>query len=155
MRALARGLEVLDFLARRDGSTFSDVCLATGLSKAVVHRILAELLSSGHVWRGLEEALFYASASMAIVPKGAQSQALKRAAVGPLVRLVSVVRWPSDSIRQGRQSDDPYRYHEIEISVCSSLVPYRATGSDSAVFRRQGRSGRNVGERSATNLCRS
>jgi IclR family mhp operon transcriptional activator len=104
MRALARGLEVLDFLARREGSTFSDVCLATGLSKAVVHRILAELLSSGHVWRGLEEPLFYASASMAIVPKGAQTQAIKRAAVGPLVRLVSVVRWPSDLFaRDGSQ----------------------------------------------------
>jgi len=104
MRALARGLEVLDFLARRDGSTFSEVCLATGLSKAVVHRILAELLSSGHVWRGVEEPLFYASAGMAIVPKGAQSQAVKRAAVEPLVRLVSVVRWPSDLfVRDGSQ----------------------------------------------------
>ena len=69
------------------------------------------------MWRGLEEALFYASASMAIVPKGAQSQALKRAAVGPLVRLVSVVRWPSDLFaRDGSQM--------ILIDTTRSKSPY-------------------------------
>lgn len=96
MRALARGLEVLDFLARHNGVTFTDICLATGLSKSVVHRILAELLNSGHVWRGLAEPFYYASEGMAIVPKGAQARALKRAATAPLVRLVETVRWPSD-----------------------------------------------------------
>ncbi len=102
MRSLARGLEVLDFIARSDGATFSDVCLATGLPKSVVHRIVAELLSSGHVWRGHAEPKYFASGAMAIVPKGASAQALKRSAVEPLDRLVEEVRWPSDLfVRQG------------------------------------------------------
>jgi IclR family mhp operon transcriptional activator len=102
MRSLARGLEVLDFIARGDGVTFTEICKATGLPKSVVHRIVAELVNSGHVWRGHAEADYFASASMAIVPNGAWAQALKRSAVEPLDRLVENVRWPSDLfVRQG------------------------------------------------------
>jgi IclR family mhp operon transcriptional activator len=102
MRSLARGLEVLDYVARGDGVTFTDICKATALPKSVVHRIVAELVSSGHVWRGHAEADYFASGSMAVVPKGASAQALKRSAVEPLDRLVEEVRWPSDLfVRQG------------------------------------------------------
>jgi IclR family mhp operon transcriptional activator len=102
MRSLARGLEVLDFIARGDGVTFTDICKATSLPKSVVHRILAELVSSGHVWRGHAEPNYFASSGMAIVPKGAWAQALKRSAVEPLEKLVAAVRWPSDLfVRQG------------------------------------------------------
>ena len=69
MKSLARGLEVLDFVARGEGVTFTEVCTATALPKSVVHRILAELVSSGHVWRGHAEPKYFASASMAIVPR--------------------------------------------------------------------------------------
>lgn len=104
MRSLARGLEVLDFVARRDGTTFTEICAATSLSKSVVHRILAELVSSGYVWRGFAEPKYFASPSMAIVPKGALSLALKRAAIGPLERLVADVGWPSDLfVREGSE----------------------------------------------------
>jgi len=102
MRSLARGLEVLDFVARREGTTFSQVCSGTGLPKAVVHRILAELVSSGYVWRSFAQAHYFASPRLMIVPKGIRSQALQRAAYIPLERLVSEVQWPSDLfIRDG------------------------------------------------------
>lgn len=102
MRSLARGLEVLDVVARSDGITFTEICTATGLPKSVVHRILAELVSSGYVWRGIAEPNYFASSTMAIVPEGMQSQALKRAAIAPLERLVAEVKWPSDLfVREG------------------------------------------------------
>lgn len=93
---------MLDFVARQNGTTFTDICKSTGLPKSVVHRILAELVSSGYVWRGLAEPIYFASSSLAIVPKGAKSQVLKRAALAPLERLVVEVQWPSDLfVREG------------------------------------------------------
>ena len=104
MRSLARGLEVLDFVARRQGTTFTEICTGTGLPKAVVHRILAELVNSGYVWRGFAEPQYFAASGMIIAPKGARSQALQRAAIAPLERLVAEVRWPSDLfVREGSE----------------------------------------------------
>jgi IclR family mhp operon transcriptional activator len=79
-----------------------EVCKGTGLPKSVVHRILAELISSGYVWRGIAEANYFASPAMAVVPKSASSQMLKRAAVDALENLVADVKWPSDLfVREG------------------------------------------------------
>lgn len=96
MRSLARGLEILDFIARRQGVTFTEIRHATGLSKAVVHRILAELTARGYVWRGLAEPKYFASAHFATTPLGTRQDLLKRAAREPLQQLVGEVRWPSD-----------------------------------------------------------
>src|SRR6202012_2437266 len=65
MRGLSRGLQVLEFITRKRGATFTEVRLGTGLSKSVVHRILAELADSGYVWRGVAEGKYYASGVLA------------------------------------------------------------------------------------------
>jgi IclR family transcriptional regulator, mhp operon transcriptional activator len=96
MRALSRGLEVLEFITRKRGASLKEVRLATGLSKSVVHRILVELIDGGFIWRGVAEARYYASGLLAVSSKGAQAHALKCAARGPLKKLVKTVQWPSD-----------------------------------------------------------
>lgn len=96
MRGLSRGLQVLEFITRKRGATFTEVRLGSGLSKSVVHRILAELTDGGYVWRGVAEGKYYASGLLAVSTKGARSHALMHAAHDPLRKLSEQVQWPSD-----------------------------------------------------------
>jgi DNA-binding IclR family transcriptional regulator len=96
MRGLSRGLQVLEFITRKRGATFTEVRLGTGLSKSVVHRILAELADGSYVWRGVAEGKYYASGLLAVSTKGARSHALMCAAHDPLRKLAEQVQWPSD-----------------------------------------------------------
>jgi len=96
MRGLSRGLQVLEFITRKRGATFTEVRLSTGLSKSVVHRILAELIDGGYVWRGVAEGKYYASGLLAVSTKGARSHALMCAGYDPLRKLTEKVLWPSD-----------------------------------------------------------
>lgn len=96
MRGLSRGLQVLEFITRRRGATFTEVRLGTGLSKSVVHRILAELTDGGYAWRGVAEGKYYAAGLLAVSSKGARSHALLCAAYDPLRKLAGQVQWPSD-----------------------------------------------------------
>src|SRR5215469_6571458 len=96
MRGLSRGLQVLEFITRKRGATFTEVRMATGLSKSVVHRILAELVESSYVWRGVAEGKYYASGLLAVSIKGAGSHALMCAGYDPLRKLAEQVLWPSD-----------------------------------------------------------
>jgi IclR family transcriptional regulator, mhp operon transcriptional activator len=126
MRGLSRGLQVLEFITRKRGASFTEVRLGTGLSKSVVHRILAELIEGGYIWRGVAEGKYYASGMLAVSTKGAQSHALMCAAQDPLRRLVEQVQWPSDLfVRDGTdmvlidtaQSMSPYVLRESKIGA--------------------------------------
>ena len=115
MRALSRGLQVLEFITRKRGATFTEVRIGTGLSKSVVHRILAELVDGGYVWRGVAEGKYYASGLFST--KGAQSHALMCAAHDPLRKLVEQVQWPSDLfVRDGTEM--------VLIDTTQSMSPF-------------------------------
>ena len=117
MRGLSRGLAVLEFVTRTRGATFTEVRLGTGLPKAVVHRILADLIKEGYVWRGVAEGKYYASGLLAVSTKGAQAHALVCAAHDPLRRLVRQVNWPSDLfVRDGTEM--------VLIDTTQSVSPY-------------------------------
>jgi IclR family transcriptional regulator, mhp operon transcriptional activator len=122
MRALSRGLQVLEFITRKRGASFTEVRLGTGLSKSVVHRILAELIDGGYVWRGVAEGRYYASGLLAVSTKGAQSHALICAAQEPLRKLAQQVQWPSDLfVRDGTDM--------VLIDTTQSLSPYVLSAS--------------------------
>lgn len=104
MQSLARGLSVLDYIARSEGVTFTQVVEATGLSKAVVHRIVAELLRSGFVFRNRSNKKFFGAPLIAASPSGSYATLLLSAASQPMDWLVKKVSWPSDLfIHEGRQ----------------------------------------------------
>lgn len=122
MRGLSRGLAVLEFITRKRGASFTEVRLGTGLSKSGVHRILTELIDSGHVWRGVAEGKYYASSLLALSTKGAQSFALVRAAHDPLRKLAEQVQWPSDLfVRDGADM--------ILADTAQSMSPYALRAS--------------------------
>jgi IclR family mhp operon transcriptional activator len=122
MRALSRGLAVLEFVTRNRGASFTEVRLETGLSKPVVHRILAELINGGYVWRGLEEGKYYSSGLLAVSSKSAQSHALMFVARNPLIKLVEQVQWPSGLfVRDGVDM--------VLIDTTQSMSPYALRGS--------------------------
>lgn len=51
-RTLGRGLAVLEAIgARADGATIAELCVSTGLDRAVVHRLLGTLAEAGFVTR--------------------------------------------------------------------------------------------------------
>lgn len=104
MQSLARGLSVLDFIARSEGVTFTAIVEATGLSKAVVHRIIAELLRSGFVFRNRSNKKFFGAPLIAASPSGSYARILLSAASKPMDWLVKKISWPSDLfIHEGRQ----------------------------------------------------
>jgi DNA-binding IclR family transcriptional regulator len=140
MRTLSRGLAVLKFITQKRGASFTEVRLETGLSKPVVHRILAELLSGGYVWRGVEEGKYYASGLLAVSVKAVQSHALMYAAHDPLQKLLEQVQWPSDLlVRDGvdmvlidtTQSMSPYALRPSKIGA---RVPILLSPSGHAVL---------------------
>ncbi|WJJ94580.1 helix-turn-helix domain-containing protein [Neopusillimonas aromaticivorans] len=61
IRALDRGLEVLDYLHRSRNASLHDLYLATGLPKATLTRIIATLEARGLIWQRLADGAFMAS----------------------------------------------------------------------------------------------
>ncbi len=51
VRSLIRGLEILEALNRRNGSTVTEVAQETGLSRGTVYRMLETLREGGYVYR--------------------------------------------------------------------------------------------------------
>lgn len=99
MRSLQRGLAVYAFVLRHPGASFTEVRQATGLSKAVTHRVLAELERSGFVWRTLSDGRYRPRShpvQAAGSPPDAAGRRLAEAAVEPLRDLSATLVWPSD-----------------------------------------------------------
>lgn len=117
MRSLARGLDVLDFIARRNGVSFTDIRTATGLSKAVVHRILIELVRCGFTWRGQEDHRYYAAPLIAATPTSSYATLLRSASSEPMKQLIEEVSWPSDLFAREHT-------HMVMIDSNRSLSPF-------------------------------
>ncbi len=99
MRGLQRGLAAYAFVLRQPGASFTEIRLATGLSKAVTHRVLAELERSGFVWRTLSDGRYRPRShpvQAAGGPPGDFERRLAEAAVEPLRELNAAFVWPSD-----------------------------------------------------------
>lgn len=96
MRSLARGLNVIDFIARNEGVTFTSISEGTGLSKATTNRILSELVRSGFVWRAQEDRKYHSGPLIAANVSSSYAKLLQSAASQPLQWLVERIKWPSD-----------------------------------------------------------
>jgi DNA-binding IclR family transcriptional regulator len=87
--AVARALQVLDYIARAGGPTrLSDIAVALRLRKSTVHRILSSLASAGYVEHAQGSSAYAATLKLWEIGSHALHQnAVKRAAAGALHEL--------------------------------------------------------------------
>ena len=96
VRALERGLDVLNEIQQRRAASLNELHLALGLPKATLLRMLVTLASRGLIWQRLADGAYLASMIRdARVPRGDVSARLAEIASAELAALSSRVAWPS------------------------------------------------------------
>jgi IclR family transcriptional regulator, mhp operon transcriptional activator len=96
IRALDRGLEVLEQLHHSRAASLHDLYLATGLPKASLIRVIATLQGRGMVWQRLADGAFLASHTMQPRPPQVNDENFLVEVASPILeRLCQKVNWPS------------------------------------------------------------
>lgn len=96
IRALDRGLDVLDQLHRARAASLHDLYLATGLPKASLTRVIATLQARGLVWQRLADGAFMASHTLRPRPPQVNDENFLVEVAAPILeRLCLKVNWPS------------------------------------------------------------
>ena len=96
IRALDRGLHVLECLAAADGATIKDLHAATGLSRATLIRILATLQANDMVWQRMADGAFLPRYRLQrLTPAPSISRRLSEVSASALERLCKETLWPS------------------------------------------------------------
>ena len=96
IRALERGLQVLDALRANPISPLQDLHRATRIPKPTLLRILHTLDRAGLVSRRLADGHYRLSTSSAVVRKRDRHDRVAEAAAPVLLRLCAKVKWPFD-----------------------------------------------------------
>ena len=95
IRALDRGLEVLEYLQRARTASLHDLHRATGLPKASLTRIVATLAGRGLVWQRLADGAFMASHTTLPRPPQIHDVAFLVEVAAPILEsLCRKVNWP-------------------------------------------------------------
>jgi IclR family transcriptional regulator, mhp operon transcriptional activator len=114
IRALERGLQVLDALRANPISPLQDLHRATRIPKPTLLRILHTLDRAGLVSRRLADGHYRLSASSGAVRKRDRYDRVAEAAAPVLFRLCEKVKWPSDlfvpagDCMERRETSRPY-----------------------------------------------
>src|SRR5262245_50994829 len=114
IRALERGLQVLDALRANPISPLQDLHRATRIPKPTLLRILRTLDKAGLVSRRLADGHYRLSTSSDVVRKRDRYDRVAEAAAPVLIRLCEKVKWPSDLFVPGgdcmekRETSRPY-----------------------------------------------
>lgn len=96
IRALDRGLEVLEHLQKARAASLHDLHLATALPKATLTRIVLTLEKRGMIWQRLADGAYMASHTLqARLPQLSDEEHLVEVASPVLERLCRKVNWPS------------------------------------------------------------
>lgn len=96
IRALDRGLEVLEHLHRARAASLHDLHLATGLPKATLTRVIATLEARGLIWQRLADGAFMASHTLQPRPPQVNDEDFLVEVAAPILeRLCRKVNWPS------------------------------------------------------------
>jgi IclR family mhp operon transcriptional activator len=96
IRALERGLQVLDALRDNRICSLQDLHRTTRIPKPTLLRILQTLDRAGLVSRRLADGHYRLSASAGVVRKRDRHDRVAEAAAPVLIRLCQKVKWPSD-----------------------------------------------------------
>ena len=105
IRALERGLDVLQALQTGPGAGLKDLHAITGLPKATLLRILRTLAERNLVWQRMADGA-YLTSSRAARPPGDDSSRLVEVASPIMAGLCEQVNWPSVlAVRRGTQME--------------------------------------------------
>ena len=105
IRALERGLDVLQALQTGPGAGLKDLHAITGLPKATLLRILRTLAERNLVWQRMADGAYLPS-SRSAQPKGDDSSRLVEVASPIMAGLCERVNWPSVlAVRRGVQME--------------------------------------------------
>lgn len=96
VETLRRGLDILTLIQHKGPISQAEIARETGLSKAVVHRLLHTLREAGFVRVALGDQLWRATGGPANSVASDPNEALARAALPVLEELCETVFWPSD-----------------------------------------------------------
>lgn len=97
VRALDRGLRLIEVLAERGWSTPQELAAATEIDRATVYRLLATLVRSGYADRRVDDGRFVLSPKIRELASGVRDDDRLNAIMAPLLEtLVARVFWPSD-----------------------------------------------------------
>lgn len=97
VRALDRGLRLIEALAEFGWSTPQSLSKNTGIDRGTVYRLLATLVRTGYVERRAEDGQYVLSAKIREVASGVRDDDRVVGIISPLLaELVSKVFWPSD-----------------------------------------------------------
>lgn len=97
IRALERGIQLLEVLQASAGSTLHELHVLTGLPKSTLRRLLLTLESAGAVRKGLADGLYRANVNLRRIPTHLhQFDYLIEAALPVLKALGKEEAWPSD-----------------------------------------------------------
>jgi IclR family transcriptional regulator, mhp operon transcriptional activator len=96
IRALSRGLSVLQAVQDGAGLSLHEISRATGLAKPTLLRILRTLETEGYVRRGLTDQHYHANVRSVPTEEEVQRSLLAEVAAPILDQLCQEVLWPSD-----------------------------------------------------------
>jgi IclR family mhp operon transcriptional activator len=140
VRALERGLDVLEMLQSGGGATLEELRKSTGIPKATLLRVLKTLMSRGLVWRRLADRAFLASSRIVCAPTDEVTR-LVEAASGVMSGLCEQVSWPSVlAVRSGGQMEivetnrPRSRLSHIPLGPIGARVSMLMTASGRAYF---------------------
>lgn len=97
VRALERGLNLIDALAEHGWLGPAELARHTGIDRATIYRLLATLKHNGFVVRHPQRAKFFLSSKFHSLGSSVQARdELVMLVSGPLNALVKEINWPSD-----------------------------------------------------------
>ena len=106
IRALERGLDVLQALQTGPGAGLKDLHEITGLPKATLLRILRTLAERNLIWQRMADGAYLPSARSARAPAPDDTNALVEVASPIMAGLCERVNWPSVlAVRRGHQME--------------------------------------------------
>ncbi|WP_020680023.1 IclR family transcriptional regulator domain-containing protein [Marinobacterium rhizophilum] len=132
IRALSRGLEVVQALQLLSPASLEDLHRTTGLAKATLLRILQTLQESNWVYRRLGDDRYRLSYNLQQLSDSIISQdALAQIAAPVLARLQKEVQWPSELfVRKGlkleiietTRTQSPFLINRVAIGLQTSVI---------------------------------
>jgi IclR family transcriptional regulator, mhp operon transcriptional activator len=105
VRALERGLALIDSLAERGWMGPSELAHHTGIDRATIYRLLSTLLRTGFVVRRDQDRKYFLSSKIRALSFSVQERDARSLLVAePLRELVEEIKWPSDfAVLEGGQ----------------------------------------------------
>lgn len=153
VRALDRGLDVLELLGQHGPSSLHQLHLGTGLPKSSLRRLLATLVARRFIRVGLSDGMYRSNISTLRSVKAQDSVRIGRLveiARPHLIQLTRDLRWPADlhmhadgrmRILESTHGQSPFRtdvapYIEIELNIfaAASGLSYLAALTDACVL---------------------